>query len=174
MSNPDDTADTFYYAVPDETDISTEEAVRIAKQALADTYALDAGTLAENERYEERVSFVESEGDGTRQYVVEYTERFSQAKVSWLVAQVASPSGEVIQCRWWIDNALRTLPEGPLDAYRAAVEEYMAYGALAVQSADEKADIVARVKAAGRNDLITPALPYAAPGAQDITEDASI
>lgn len=168
----DDRPDMFYYAVPGAEDTAQEQAVQTAKQAILDTYAADVDALMASEGYAEQVSFAEAEEDGTRQFLVEYVQPYPLT--GHLSVQVASPSGEVLGVRWNMDKALRTLPEGPLDAYRHAVEEFMLSGALQAKSATEKAEIVQRVKDAGWEALIQPALPYVAPGAQDIAEVAAL
>lgn len=169
LSTADEKHERFRYLVPDSNDISVEEAREIARQTLFDTYAIDAQAL---EPYEETISFVEPEDGGERQYVVEYS--MSHPQYNWYAVQIASPSAEMLQCTWNIDNDLRTLPDGPLDAYRTAVEEYMASGALAVQPPTVKADIVQRVTDAGWADIIQPKLAYVMPGDEDVAEDAAL
>lgn len=90
-----------------------------------------------------------------------------------LEAGIVSPSGEA-NCSLRVDARSRTLPEGPLDAYRQAVSEFLADGALYYRNATEKADITQRIYEAGLSDLLDSAEMYAFPGPEDLPEEEAL
>lgn len=165
----------FERIVPGADDIPKEQAARLAKEAIVSAYGIEGGKLA---GYEEHISFAQPQGGGQRQYVVEYAapaeiKRPISARESYTV-YIASPSGETLFLQWNVSNERRTLPDGALDGYAHAVEEFMNAGALEVKMASEKADIAARARKAGLDELINPMLPYAMPGDQDLPEADAI
>lgn len=164
---------------PDAQDITREEAIAIARRLIHTTYGLPEAAIA---GFEPSVAFVriwsELWGWGERQYAVTLQRPVDDAlpapRDGAFTVHIASPSGDALQSYWHVEKANRTLPEGRLDAYAHAVEEFFREDALSVRSASEKAEIVARVREAGLETLITPNLPYAMPGADDLPEDEAI
>lgn len=161
----------FYRVVPEEDDLAVEQALALAQAAVHETYGVDAQALSG--RIQE-VSFVmPREGEGEhRQYVILYRD-VADAE-NYFATRIASPSGEMLGCQWVVAKGKRTLPEGPLDAYAHAVEEFMISGALKTKNAAVKADIVQRVHDADLSRLLYTTEAYLMPGEEDIPEAEAI
>jgi len=86
---------------------------------------------------------------------------------------VFSPSGKIAELAWDVEPEIRTLPEGPLNAYDEAVEEFLRNGAFLYLSAAEKADVSARVQEAGYTDLLRSYV-YLEPADIDLPEAEAI
>lgn len=166
--NAEGKSELMYRRVPGPDDMPPEEAQTLAIEAILRTYGVDEAALAQ---YEAELSFMELDADGEKLYVMNL---YKEGPYDRYAVWIESPSGTVRLCEWVIASDRRTLPDGPLDGYAYAVEAYMREGALVLQNAQTKADIVQRVTAAGMADMIEPALPYVAPGAQDLPEEEAV
>ena len=161
----------FDRIVPNAEDIPADKVSRMAMDAIVSAYGVKEDGLA---GFAEHISFGQPQGGSERQYVVQLTRRtdmlWRPSEHGTYTVYIASPSGETLFLQWDVFNEFRTLPDGPLKGYEHAVEEFMNTGSLAARSAAEKADIVTRVRDAGLEALIEPALPYVMPGVQDMPE----
>lgn len=166
--------ESYNYAVPEAGEIAPEAALETAKRVIREAYGVETDALVADAGYNEVVSFVTAETDGARQFMVEYVQWHPIEDQGHYTVRMDAASGEVLGVSWYVLPGLRTLPEGPLDGYRHAAEEYMASGALEEASAARKADAVARIRAAGWEDLLADVPAYVAQGAGDIAEDAAI
>lgn len=148
------------HIVPDEDDLSAEEAEAIARLAIAEKYGVAADALSDMAY----VSFFLYGGTQRREY------RFD---LDGYVVYVASPAGDVTYCRWNIPAENRTLPEGSLSQYPQAAAEYISSGAFALLSASDKADVSARYQAAGLGSLL-PREDFTTPLPTEMTEVEAI
>lgn len=135
---------------PDQSDLSVEDAEKIARKAIADKYGVTEEVLSGDSA---AVSFFLYGGTQRREY------RFD---LNHYVVYVASPSGEVTYCRWLVSEKDRTLPEGNLSNYPDAAEEYIASGAFDLLATEDKAAVINRYAQAGldhlllQNDFVSP------------------
>lgn len=174
LDTVDDETLRFERLIPTDEDIPVEQVVSTAREIIASTYGIDEEALS---AYSEEVAFaesVESAKDGVRQYIVIYEQWDPVHGGNTVFAQIASPSGEVLACTWLVENQYRTLPDGPLDAYAQAVEEFVQTGTLEERSAEEKAETVQRIRDAGLESLLADTHAYVLPGEQDLSETEAI
>ncbi len=142
--------------VPQEGDMSPEEAIERAKQAVTRKYGVSADILAglkadlrmlqyrdePEPQYRMQLFPPENEHNGWR------------TTDNLFYVSMFSRSGEVVENSWAAAPEIRTLPDGSLQAYKEAVEEFVNEGAFAVQPPEKKAEIGARILAAGFGELI--------------------
>lgn len=154
----------------DEGELSSEEVLRIAREAILETYGAGEDVLY---GYEGTVYLGRDYMDKSHQYVVKYTAKEASGTFNTFNTLIASPSGEILDCYWKVDAAQNTLPDGPLDAHVQAAEEFAVSGALKTRPEAEQADIVQRMQAAGFGAFLAGYVDAAKAGAEDIpVEDA--
>lgn len=149
---------------PDETDIPLAKAKAMAQKAVAEKYGVALDALA---GYSIQASFHLATKDNTREYSFSFS-RAGTNKDSYVV-RLLSPSGEVIQCKWWVEPESRTPPDGDLAQHVEAAREYANSGAFELLSARDKARVAEQFKKAGLFVLL-PAGEYLLPGSTDIPE----
>ncbi len=155
------------HILPSESDIQREEALTLAVEAIQAKYGVDAELVL---GYKPQVEFVRTLGEDDLAYDIEFMEQGKQPN-EWRIhfwVKLASPSGNVASCRWYEEPAKRTLPEGALASYHAAVEEYVKEGAFDALPADQKAEVAKRITEAGFGELIGN-VQYQAPQEGEIT-----
>lgn len=151
-------AGMLIHIVPDENDLSAEQAEKLARSAITDKYGVSADALS---AYEARISFFLYGGTNRHEYRVE---------INKYIVYVASPSGAVAHCGWMIPENERTLPAGDLSRYPDAAKEFITSGAFALLGADDKAAVAKRYTDAGLAGLL-PRHDYIARQAGDLTEE---
>ncbi len=152
--------------LPTQDDLSPEEAVALGRKAVMEKFGFSEQELA---AYEPRdLFFLYFSQDDERQYFFELACEEDGELRDAFILRVLSPSGEAKQCAWMATERSR-LPAGDLSAYPKAVEVYVEEGLFAGLSAQEKAEVGARVEAAGLGALL-PDTGYAAPQAGGISE----
>ena len=162
--------------VPGPEDITEEEAVRIAREALIKTYGLTEDALT---GYWPTITFTSRTEDPARRYTIQFR-RQDPAEYSYKLPessfqiQVLSPSGETRKLIWSLkDPARRSLPEGDLAPYRHAVQEYMETGAFDALSAADKGRLAQRMVKAGFTNLLKDKA-YIIPGPGLLSEEEAI
>lgn len=159
------------HVAPGPDDIREEEAVTLAKDTLVKHYGISPEHL---EGYKIHVELLKYQDESEKQYRI-YLHREEEIGegVETFYVSFAATSGTEIRCRWGVDPDHRTLPEGDLTGYKEAVQEFVEEGAFEVASAADKADIAARIQAAGYGELL-PYEIYAAPEAGDLSETDAV
>ena len=152
------------HPTPTENDLSQEEAVQLAREALAERYGLPMERIPQEVTYS---SFLKYADDDEPVYRIELN---GSEEGFWV--PVFSPSGKIGKTHWWIAPELRTLPEGPLDAYEYAVREFVEEGSFHALPAGEKMDIAARIREAGYGDLLDSS-DYLTPASTDLSQEAA-
>lgn len=145
--------------LPKEQDLSQEEALRLAQQAVEDKYGIPQERLKEHRM---TLSFRENSGTKQRYYEVLWARQGGQT--SEFQVRLSSPGGEVLRCLWFTGESPRELPAGDLMPYPEAVQEYMESGAFSRLAAADKAELAKRVREAGMEALL-PQTGYVVPGA---------
>lgn len=154
--------------VPGAEDLTPMEAVALAKQAVTDKYGVPVEAL---DQYAHTLSFLKYQSDDEPMYRISlghYGEDSRLFYVSFGI-DLFSPSGEIYACKVGCPLENWTLPDGPLDAYQEAVREYMEEGAFDLRAPAEKAEIAARMEAAGFGEYLE-GRRYIEPEADDLPE----
>lgn len=149
-------AGTVINIVPDEGDLPPEDALRMARSAIASKYGVTP-------QADGHISFFLYGQTQRREYRIDIEE---------YVVYVASPSGEITYCRWMVPAQRRSLPDGDLGKYPDAAEEYIASGAFDLLPAEDKASLAQRYASAGLAHLL-PRGDLAAPDQYSMTESAA-
>ena len=150
--------------LPEAGDLTPAEAETLALAAIRQKYGPAEEALKE---YNVSLSFLLCTMENIREYQLELYAPGATASRYYVC--LASPSGEVTRCNWYVAPENRTLPEGDLAQYREAVREYALSGAFELLSAEEKARTAARIKEAGLGALL-PEDDYLALESTDISE----
>lgn len=164
------------HIVPGPEDITREDAVARARDALTATFGVDEARL---DALRLQLTFTRSAEDGARRYRVLYNNYDPQhggmgAQFEAFLVDILSPSGEAVCPRWQVnDLAQRTLPEGDLSGYRIAVTQYMESGAFERLPAAEKGRLASRIAKAGLGDLLGQ-VQYAIPGDGALNEAGAL
>lgn len=151
----------YIHLVPEADDLTPEEAEALAKKAVSHKYGVGKDALRK-----ESLSFLLCTEENRREYWLEFS---VPAAAGPYQVRLTSPAGEIILCQWHALVEERTLPTGDLAPYGEAVEEYIQSGAFALLSAAEKAQIAARIQAAGL-DALLPEGAYLTPQSTDLSE----
>lgn len=134
---------------PTESDLTQEEAIERAREAVIQKYGIAAEKLAQYKPY---VNFFVIEGpDAKASYSVTLDTQIGEwvPELGVFYVTLRSPSGEIEECYWSVGAEYRTLPEGPLDNYSEAVDEFVQTKALYAMPHAEKADTAERITATG-------------------------
>lgn len=161
------------HMVPTENDIQPEEAVELAKKAVAEKYGVFIDLLAD---LEVQIDFLKYSDDEEPVYRISMGSGEQRPgeyifHVDYYVA-LFSPSGTVQRCTAGSPTAL-TLPEGSLKDYRDAVVEFMEEGKFEQLTPEEKAALAKRIVEAGHGDLIGNKA-YVAPAIGDIPQEEAM
>lgn len=152
--------------LPTQDDLTPEEAVALGRKAVMEKFGFSEQELA---AYEPRnLSFLYYSQDDERQYFFELVSDEGGERRDAFNLRVLSPSGEAKECAW-MTTARSRLPAGDLSAYPKAVEVYVREGLFDGLSVQEKAEVGARVEAAGLGALL-PETGYAVRQDGDFTE----
>lgn len=144
--------------LPGPDDLQPEDALRLAQQAVMSKYGVDAAQL---QLHQQAVDFQQDRQTGERAYRFQWTARTEDT--SDFVVRLLSPDGRLLACSWHTGSSPRSLPEGPLEAYRDAVHEYLESEAFVRLSPEQKAQLGQRIVQAGHGDLL-PQGAYVLPG----------
>ena len=164
LANPG--AASVIHIAPEDTDIPPEQAVTLARQAVASKYGVSQDVL---EALRQEISFYLIEG--VREYRVILT--YPRTRQTLYGITIQSPSGKIPFCKWYAEDEDRTLPEGDLAKYVEAAREYAQSGAFELLSAAEKARVAERFSQAGLRVLL-PAGEYVVPNGGDISESRAL
>lgn len=155
------------HVMPGEGEMSEAEAVAYAKKILLETYEMDEAVLGE--ALATLLKYKDKPAASYRIYLEVPAADGEEASDSWAHVIFDAATGAVEHAWWVIAPELRTLPEGALDDYEEAVLSFIEEGAFAVRSPAEKAELAARIQAAGYGSSLTWA-EYIAPSEQDMAE----
>lgn len=154
--------------VPGAEDLTPMEAVALAKQAVTDKYGVPVEAL---DQYAHTLMFLKYQSKDEPMYRVSlghYGEDSRLFYVSFGI-DLFSPSGEIYACKVGCPLEDWTLPDGPLDTYQEAVREYVEEGAFDLRAPAEKAEIAARMEAAGFGEYLE-GRRYIEPETDDLPE----
>lgn len=156
--------------LPADDDISQEKALSLAEQAIYDKYGVSSKEMSQ---YYQFVYFQISPNysDNTLyhfQFDV-HPDRAIEPLDSFSV-YLDSKTGNILLCYWSVNADRFKLPEGPLNNYRQALEEYFAIGAFDCLGVDEKARLAERITIAGHADLLE-GIKYEKPEVSLLRED---
>lgn len=155
------------HAAPEPDDIQEEEAIALAKDTFVKQYGITPEYL---QGFSVNTTLLKYQDESEKQYRISLLrERKTDEWSESFFAHFSAQSGSILSIYWEIDPMFRSLPEGDLTEYETAVKEFMEEGAFDFVSAADKADIAARIQAAGYGKLL-PYEAYAAPQAGDIGE----
>lgn len=157
------------HVAPTEKDISPEDAVTLAKEAVFAKFGVPEERLSDAKVY---IQFLKYSRDEEPQYRISlvYASGAALDETEELGVSLFSPSGEVVECYWAVDPANRELPSGSLKGQFDAVSEYIREGAFRLLSPTEKAEVAARITEAGYLDLLG-FWEYVAPSDADLPEE---
>lgn len=141
---------------PDEDDLLPEKAEGLARNAIEKKYGAQPEGTAQ-------VSFFLYGNTQRREYRID---------LDGYVVYVASPSGEITHCGWVVPTESRTLPQGDLQDYPDAAEEFILSGAFDLLSAEDKATVAKRYADAGL-DALLPRSGLVSPAPGDLAESAA-
>lgn len=148
------------HLVPSQDDLSPKEAIALAGAEIMRRYGVDGDFLGQHQMTLSFFQFSKEEG---RRYSIQWSRTNEAGAVNQFLVELSSPGGQMLQVHWSADREACFLPEGPLDAYREMVQEYIASGAFAGLDATDKGRLAQRIAKAGHGDLL-PKLRYALPG----------
>ena len=163
MANPQ--ASSIIHIAPEEGDILPDQAISLARQAVAGKYGASEETL---DAYQPHVRFFLYTEDNSRVYRIEL---MSVRDNYWV--QLTSPDGALLSCRRLVNPEDFTLPEGDLSLYPEAAAEYVGSGAFDLLSHEEKAQVSLRFAQAGMDELL-PDREYLAPQTGDMSEEEAV
>lgn len=147
---------TLINIAPGEDDLPPEDAERLARSAIEGKY----GTQPEGTA---QVGFFLYGNTQRREYRVD---------LDGYVVYVDSPSGEITYCRWMVPAERRTLPQGGLQDYPEAREEFILSGAFDLLSAEDKAVAAKRYAEAGL-DALLPWSDFVSPVPGELAESVA-
>lgn len=156
---------SFHAYTATENDLTEAEAIALATAAIEKKYGLPTEAFEAMDAYTKLVDFPDEWGT---HYFIDLTIKGYDASFP---VRVATPSGEILTCRWFTDNPV--LPEGDLTPYAEAVKEYLESNAFQTLSADEKASLAERINTAGLTHLLGEQV-YLAATTSDIPEARAI
>lgn len=160
--------------VPREGDITEEEAIAYAEKLIYEKYGIDSSYL---DQYVRDVNLYLYADNEQARYTVGYmlpADGMPGVYYGIFYVDFRTPSGRVDACLWQPrDPADRTLPDGPLDAYEEAVEEYVEEGSFALLAPEDKMAVAERIVQAGMGDLIGN-LDYDVPDISTLTQEEAL
>lgn len=133
---------------PGEDDLQESDALALAIETICGKYGITKSALDFSDMYS---SFLLDTSASERKYNFHI---MSASRTSAYWCKILSPSGEIMRCDWLVDPEDHTLPEGDLNDYRDAVDEYIADGAFELLGAADKASVAARFERAGLRSLL--------------------
>lgn len=157
----------YLCALPGEDDLTPEQAVEAAKEAILKKYGVTADKLAQ---YTISLSFAINRTSRAAQYDVSFGLETDDGDSFYV--EVQSPSGDIYNCYWYVNTPYSLLPEGPLDNYPEALSEFMSHNGMSTLTYEQKAKLYERIVAAGYQN--ESQIKYTMPLQTDLPEAEAI
>lgn len=157
------------HVTPTEKDISPEDAIMLAKEAVIEKFGVSEDRLSHMKVDMQFVKYASDEEPQYRMWLTGASSAEGDETESFAVS-LLSPSGEVVECAWAVNPVDRILPSGSLKGQFDAVSEFISEGAFRLLSPTEKAEAAARITEAGYLDLLG-FWEYVAPTDADLPEE---
>ena len=151
--------------VPGTDDLQPEDAERLARQVVMDSYGVSEDALR---GYKTDTYFYMYTGEGRRQYRIDF-----HGDAGVFFVNISSPEGEILSRNWWVAKDIASLPEGDLSRYPEAAEQFVEEGVFEALSPVEKAEVYRRYEEAGLSDLL-PEGEFVSPAPADLNEQEAI
>lgn len=154
---------------PTENDISPEDAVKRAKEAVIAKFGVSEERLS---KAKVAIRFFKYADDAEPKYRISLVNGKSEtmADSEEFGIDIFSPSGKVEECAWAVAPEDRTLPAGSLVGMYDAVSAFIKEGAFGFLTPEEKAEAAARIGQAGYADILGH-YEYVAPTDADLPEE---